>query len=75
MSLLPCNVADVSAGLCVSPFIKACGCWLHSTGKVQTASDVCCTLKQSNDLMTGGGGGVCVCVGGGVTQGLGGCNG
>lgn len=25
--------------------------------KVQTASDVCCSLKQGNDLMTGGGGG------------------
>lgn len=60
MSLLLCNVADVSAGLCLSPFIKSCGYWLHSTGKVQRASDVCCSLKWRNDLMSGwgrGGGG------------------
>lgn len=59
VSLLPCNVADLSAGLCLSPFVKSCGCWLHSTGKVQMVSDVCCSPKWSNDLMTGkeGGGG------------------
>lgn len=63
ISLLLCNVADVSAGLCLSPFVKSYGCWLHSTGKVQTASDVCCSLKWRNDLMTGPG-----WVGGGHTH-------
>lgn len=58
MSLLLCIVTDVSAGLCLSPLIKSCGFWLRSTGKVQTASDVCCSLKWRNDLMAGRGAGV-----------------
>lgn len=60
-SLLLRNATDVSAGLCLSPFIKSCGCWLRSTGRTRTASDVLLLPKmekRANECSWGGGGGV-----------------
>lgn len=57
--MLLCNATDVNAGLCLSPFIKSCGCWLSSTGRKRMASDVLLrpkTEKGANECSWGGGG-------------------
>lgn len=48
-SLLLRNAADVSAGLCLSPFIKSCGCWLRSTGRPRM---FWYSRKRRNELMS-----------------------